>query len=222
MKDNYTLWAISFILICMNSVVFINGLLFMGALIAGLGPQNLYVLRAGITRSHVGMVVGVCCLGDFLLTVLGVLGLGRALEFAESAIEPARMLAFALLVWYANRALIRVHTARNQQSASSQIDRPIQQALCLTFLNPCVYLDTVLLVGMKANLYGGDDRWSFAAGSIVASFVWYVALGFGTRRMAPFLGTPRGLDFLDTATAVTLFVNAWQVSHSLSVPSSSP
>jgi L-lysine exporter family protein LysE/ArgO len=193
--------------------VLVAGLLTGLSLIVAIGAQNAYVLRQGLMRAHVGPVVVVCLLSDYVLIVAGVTGLGAVVHFAPWALAAARWLGVAFLCWYGLRtawhALHPEALAAGAASASQSRSAAIRRAMALTWLNPHVYLDTVVLLGSIASTHGPSGRWWFAFGACLASTFWFVALGYGARLLAPLLARPgawRVLDFLIAATMLFIAV----------------
>ncbi|HAJ17924.1 MAG TPA: amino acid transporter [Microbacterium sp.] len=198
------------------------------SLIVAIGAQNLFVLRQGIRREHVLAVVVVCAASDAILIVLGVSGVGLALAALPWLVTAVRWAGAAFLVGYgllaARRAwrpagALTVDDPRDD-IAGSATERPVQvqptttatrlsatvlTVLALTWLNPHVYLDTVFLLGGVANTHG-DDRWLFALGAVMASILWFSALGFGARYLGRWLATPRAWRILDAIIAVVMIV----------------
>ena len=196
------------------------------SLIVAIGAQNLFVLRQGIRREHVLAVVVVCAASDAILIVLGVSGVGLALAALPWLVTAVRWAGAAFLVGYgllaARRAwrpagALTVDDPRDD-IAGSATERPVQvqptttatrlsatvlTVLALTWLNPHVYLDTVFLLGGVANTHG-DDRWLFALGAVMASILWFSALGFGARYLGRWLATPRAWRILDAIIAVVM------------------
>jgi len=150
------------------------------SLIIAIGAQNAFVLRQGLKRQHVLAVVLICAFSDALLIALGILGLGAAISSLPWLIELFRFGGAAYLIWFAysaaRRALRPSALAESEQSGDS-LRATAVTALALTYLNPHVYIDTVLLLGSIANQF--TDRWLFALGAIAGSFIWFVLLGFG-------------------------------------------
>jgi len=194
------------------------GLLTGLSLIVAIGAQNAFVLRQGLAREHVGVVVAICAISDAVLIVAGVAGIGTIIERAGWALDVVRWLGVAFLTWYGVSSLLR---ARGTSALAAAEPEPLTlrsaalRATALTWLNPHVYLDTVLLVGSVANTHGPSGRWWFALGASVASILWFSALGFGARVFSPVLARPRAWQVLDVligltmlAIAVTLAVGA--------------
>jgi len=182
------------------------------SLIVAIGAQNAFVLRQGIQRSHVALVVAVCALSDLVLIVLGVAGIGVLLDRAPAALVVIRWAGAAFLLGYG--ALAARRAVRGEQlvlpgdkPASS---RAVVLATCLAFtwLNPHVYLDTVLLLGSLAATHGESGRWWFAAGAGLGSIVWFTALGAGARYLTTLFQRRAAWRVLDAVIAAAMFTLA--------------
>ncbi|KQR04231.1 amino acid transporter [Arthrobacter sp. Leaf141] len=178
------------------------------ALIVAIGSQNAFVLRQGIRGEHVAAVVIVCSVSDALLIAGGIAGLGVLIQTSPVVVDVARYAGAAFLVTYgvlAARRAIRpgVLTASGSRKALSA-GAALSTVLALTWLNPHVYLDTVLLLGSVANQQEQDLRWWFGAGAIAASGAWFSALGFGARVLRPFFARPSSWRFLDGLIALVM------------------
>ena len=196
-------------------------------LILAIGAQNAFVLRQGLRREHIVPVVLVCAISDALLVVAGVAGLGRLLEVAPWFESVARWAAVTFLMAYAAIAARRALRPRgsglepdNGPTASPDgpmrsggvmvapsRSRVVATTVALTWLNPHVYVDTVLLLGAVASTHG-DDRWWFAVGAVVASLVWFSALGFGARALGGVLRGPRVWRVVDGVVALMMLAVA--------------
>jgi L-lysine exporter family protein LysE/ArgO len=183
-------------------------------LIVAIGAQNAFVLRQGLRRAHVGAVVTVCTLSDYALIVAGIAGLGAVIRYAPWALLAVRWLGVAFLTWY---GLMSAWRARRPSALRASVPngaggsgaaRTVGRTLALTWLNPHVYLDTVVLLGSIANSRGASGRWWFAAGACAGSTIWFAALGFGAVALAPLLARPRAWQVLDLAIAATMLVIA--------------
>ncbi len=188
------------------------------SLIVAIGAQNVFVLRQGIRREHVLVVVLICAISDAALIAVGVSGLGYLVESMPELVVIARWLGAAFLVCYAvlaaRRAMkgtgetLRVDEGGRSEPVSARRLAPVMlTALALTWLNPHVYLDTVLMLGTIAATHG-EARWIFAAGAIIASIVWFVALGYGARYVGRWLNTARAWRILDGMIAVIMLLIA--------------
>ncbi|MFE5777231.1 LysE/ArgO family amino acid transporter [Brachybacterium sp. NPDC056505] len=192
----------------------LHGLLTGLALIVAIGSQNVFVLRQGLRREHVLAVVVVCTLSDVVLISAGAGGLGLLVAGAPQLVQVARWAGAAFLVGY---ALLAARRALRPTGEALEAEGPTGRrggttavaltALALTWLNPHVYLDTVLLLGSVAATHG-PDRWQFALGAVVGSALWFSALGFGARALSGPLASPRAWRVLDALVAVTMIVVA--------------
>lgn len=193
-------------------VAVLSGAAFGLSLIVAIGAQNVFVLRQGLRRSHVLAVVLVCAVSDVVLITAGVAGLGGLLDRAPGVAAVARVAGAVFLTGYAvlaaRRALRPVEVEELGTGAGSGSRRAaVLTALALTWLNPHVYLDTVLLLGSVAASHG-DLRWWFGLGATTASVVWFAALGFGARLVAPLFAKPGAWRVLDGAIAVVMLAIA--------------
>ncbi len=188
----------------------IPGFLTMASLIVAIGAQNAYVLRTGLLRHHVGLVVAVCALSDALLVAAGVLGVGGLVAAHPGLLTVIRWVGAAYLVGYGVLCLRNARHPKGLEAEGTRRSRSgvLATVLALTWLNPHVYLDTVLLVGSLANRHGPDGRWWFAAGAAAASVAWFAALGYGARLLAPLFARPATWRVLDVAIALVMFVIA--------------
>jgi L-lysine exporter family protein LysE/ArgO len=189
----------------------LTGLVTGLTLIVAIGAQNAFVLRQGLARQHVGLVVAICALADVALIVAGVAGIGRIVERAPAALDVVRWLGVAFLTWYGVSSLLR---ARQAVALEAMKERTLTRrgaavrAMALTFLNPHVYLDTVLLLGSLAAHQGPTGRWWFALGACVASVAWFTGLGYGARLLSPLLRKRRAWQVLDVLIGLTMLAIA--------------
>ncbi|MEO3931779.1 LysE/ArgO family amino acid transporter [Micrococcaceae bacterium Sec7.4] len=186
----------------------VSGLASGLSLIVAIGAQNAFVLRQGVQRSHVVLVVAVCALSDLVLIVLGVSGVGVLIERAPAVLEVVRWAGAAFLLAYGAMAALRA--VRGTQASLPDAGQKgtwaaaLGTCLALTWLNPHVYLDTVLLLGSLAGTHGPDGRWWFAAGAGFGSIVWFAALGAGARFLAPVFARPGSWRVLDGGIALVM------------------
>lgn len=181
------------------------GLLTGLSLIIAIGAQNAFVLRQGLACQHVGVVVAICAVSDLALILAGVGGIGVVVEEAPWAIDVVRWLGVAFLTAYGVLSLLKARRAETLEAARqgpATWGRAASTAVALTWLNPHVYLDTVLLLGSIANTH--DSRWWFAAGASVASLVWFSGLGFGARLAHGLLSSARAWQVLDVLIGLTM------------------
>jgi L-lysine exporter family protein LysE/ArgO len=175
-------------------------------LIVAIGAQNAFVLRQGIRREHVAAVVTVCAASDVALIAAGVAGFGALITAYPNIVTLTKFGGAAFLVGYglmAARRAWRPVGLTPSDGAPARLAGVVLTCLALTFLNPHVYLDTVVLIGALANehRYG---RWLFGVGAVVASTVWFTTLGFGARRLRGLFATPAAWRILDGLIAVTM------------------
>jgi len=193
------------------SLALLSGLGFGLSLIIAIGAQNAFVLRQGLRREHVLVVVLVCALSDALLIGLGVGGLGTLLQFVPWLIVVVRIGGAAFLIVYgilAVRRAVRLKAlVAEGGGAAMSLRTALGTVLALTWLNPHVYLDTVVLLGSVAGTHGGD-RWWFGLGAAVGSIVWFTALGYGARLLRPLFAKPIAWRILDGSIAVVMFAIA--------------
>jgi L-lysine exporter family protein LysE/ArgO len=197
------------------------------SLIVAIGAQNVFVLRQGIRREHVFVVAAICAVSDAALIAAGVGGMGAALQAAPWLVGVARWAGAAFLVGYAivaaRRALRGTEAGLVVEESAPEADSAarggvatatrtavlpvVLTCLALTWLNPHVYLDTVVLLGSVGATFG-DQRWVFAAGAMLASVAWFFSLAYGARLLGGVLATPRAWRILDGLIAVVMLAIA--------------
>jgi L-lysine exporter family protein LysE/ArgO len=181
-------------------------------LIAAIGAQNAFVLRQGIRREHVLAVVALCTVSDIALISAGIAGVGALISAHPSALNVAKFGGAAFLICYgllAARRAWRPSSLTPSEEAPARLIEVLVTCAALTFLNPHVYLDTVVLLGALANEHR-DERWLFGVGAVSASAVWFFSLGLGARRLSGVFSKPltwRILDGLIAAMMVGLGVS---------------
>lgn len=180
---------------------FLTGL----SLIVAIGAQNAFVLRQGLRRQHVLAVVLICAFSDALLIILGIAGLGAVINSMPILIEVFRYGGAAYLLWFAYGAIRRAmkpSVLEESQAKADSLKQTVVTVLALTYLNPHVYIDTVLLLGSIANQF--DERWLFAIGAASASFIWFFTLGFGASWLGKFVKNPVFWRILDGFIAIVM------------------
>ena len=192
------------------------------SLIVAIGAQNAFVLRQGILRQHVLPIVLICGLTDALLEILGIAGIGFVVERAPVVLEVIRWGGVAFLLWYAWGAARRATQpgvlvadegdAAGSGSDAGSLKRAVLACLAITYLNPHVYLDTMVLMGSVGNAQGDPARWWFAMGGGVASIIWFAVLGYGARALTRFFATPRSWQILDWIIVVVMLVIAGRLA----------
>ena len=190
--------------------VFVQGMVLGLGLIVAIGAQNAFVLRQGLRREHVGSVVAFCALADAALITAGVFGMAQALGDRPALARALALGGAAFLAVYGWRALQRARQANalDVTNTGQGLSRgaALAQASAFTLLNPHVYLDTVLLVGSIGAQQPTPLQGWFAAGASAASLLWFSALGFGARWLAPWFARPHAWQVLDALIGVTMWV----------------
>ncbi|MBB6241513.1 LysE/ArgO family amino acid transporter [Rhodanobacter sp. MP1X3] len=197
----------------MSSAAYLAGLGTGASLIIAIGAQNAFVLRQGLQRRHVGLVVAICTLSDVTLILLGVAGMGLAVQQHAGLLQWLRYIGAIFLLGYGLLAAWRAWRGTSGlQPTSGDIDadrwRVALACLGFTLLNPHVYLDTVVLLGSVSTHYAGDAHWWFASGAATASVVWFTGLGYGARLLLPWFRSALAWRLLDAFVAVLMLVLA--------------
>ena len=177
------------------------------SLIVAIGAQNAFVLRQGLRLEHVAAVVAVCLVSDAVLIVAGTAGAGALVTRAPDVLAVVCFAGAAFLLVYglmaARRALRPAALVTEATGRRAGLVATVTTCLALTWLNPHVYLDTVVLLGSMASTYG-DHRWQFAAGAALGSALWFTGLGYGARLLRPVFGRPVAWRVLDGGIAVVM------------------
>ncbi len=196
----------------MNALIagFLSGF----SLIVAIGAQNAYLLRLGLSRSHIGIAVAICALSDVILIVAGIAGVGSLVRAIPHLLEVFRWIGVSYLTAYGIRSFWRAYKVSTL--TPSEVAQPTRRAVILTtlaftFLNPHVYLDTVLLLGSIGNQYG-SHRWFFALGACLASVTWFVSLGTGAKALARVMGRPATWRVLDVGIGIVMLLVAWSIA----------
>ena len=182
---------------------FLTGL----SLIIAIGAQNAFVIRQGLSRSHVLLVVLICAASDAILIFLGTGGLGTLIQSKPDLLEFIRWFGVLYLTWFGIKSIRSVFSTQSLEvgeGTSSSKKTAILSVLGFTFLNPHVYLDTVILLGSIANQFE-ENRWFFALGASIGSFLWFSAIGFGAKAASRFMSRPIFWKILDSIIAVVMF-----------------
>ncbi|NAZ87793.1 LysE/ArgO family amino acid transporter [Kineococcus indalonis] len=181
------------------------------SLIVAIGSQNAFVLRQGLRRQRVGAVVLVCVLSDVVLIAAGVAGAGAVVRGHPGVLSAVRVAGAAFLAAYgllaARRALRPQALDAGGGRAPASLGAAVGTALALTWLNPHVYLDTVVLLGSIAQSHPGRQWW-FAGGAALGSALWFTALGRGAALLRPLFARPGAWRVLDALIAVVMLALA--------------
>lgn len=197
------------------STAFVQGWLMTAGLIVAIGAQNALVLRQGLARTHVGAVVILCIVSDWLLIALGVFGLGTAVQSSPALLDVLRYAGAAFLIGYGVRAAARAARAGGDvlQGAgpAATLASTLGTALALTYLNPHVYLDTVVLLGSVGAQQRGAGQVAFAVGAGIASAIWFTTLGYGAAAASRWLQRPAVWRAIDASVALVMLMVAAQL-----------
>ena len=184
-------------------------------LIVAIGAQNAFVLRQGLIRSHIFVVCCICAISDATLIAAGVLGVGAWLAEYEQGAFWISMAAIAFLVVY---GILRVKSALDPQAMSisengeDNLSTVVFTTLAFTWLNPHVYLDTLVLLGSASSRYDGPEREFFGIGAALASFIFFFSLGYGARLLSPFMENPKAWRYIDGGIAIVMFTIAFSIA----------
>ncbi len=182
---------------------FLTGL----SLIVAIGAQNACVLRQGLRREHIFAIVLFAAVSDALLIIVGIAGLGAVIQGYPLALEVIRYFGAAYLVWFGVSALRRAlnpSALEAGQGSGISLGKALASVAALTYLNPHVYLDTVILLGGIGNQFG-SERWLFAIGAATASFAWFFSLGYFAKLLSRFVSSPKFWRILDGFIALVMF-----------------
>jgi len=196
---------------------FTHGFMVTAGLILAIGAQNAYLLKLGLTRQHVLPSVLICIASDALLIGLGIAGMGRIIDQWPQVLWIATWGGAAFLAWYAFNSL-RAAFARRSLAIKEGFEpislrTAITMVLAFTYLNPHVYLDTMVLIGSLGGRLPHTERLAFWVGCVGASTVWFISLGFGARWLSPLFANPRSWRVLDALIGLSMGVLAVNLVH---------
>ena len=186
---------------------FVSGLLLGASLIIAIGAQNAFILRQGLMRRHVFILCLICAASDAALIALGVGGLGTLIARAPALITAVTIGGVLFLGAYAAVAFRRaLHPAAMEatQAQAGSLKAAVAACLAFTFLNPHVYLDTVVLLGSLSARFEGAGRIAYGAGAALASFLWFFGLGYGARLLEPVFARPAAWRVLDVIIGLVM------------------
>lgn len=185
----------------------VSGFLLGASLIMAIGAQNAFILRQGLLRQHVFILCLICALSDALLIAAGVAGLGTLIARSPSLIAAVTLGGAVFLFAYAALAFRRAmkpEALLAAKTGAGSLKAAIAACLAFTFLNPHVYLDTVVLLGSLSASFEGASRFAYGAGAVLASFVWFFGLGYGARLLQPVFARPAAWRVLDILIGVVM------------------
>lgn len=194
--------------------IFLQGMGVGAGLIIAIGAQNVFVLTQGIRKQYHWLTALICSLSDVLLIFVGVAGVGSFIAGSHALQTGAAWLGAAFLGWYGLRALVSV-TAENslqqKQRGAADLRIIVLTALALTFLNPHVYIDTVLLLGTIGGQYQAGERYLFALGASLSSILWFFTLSYGGGLLAPIFRKSISWRLLNLLVCATMWLIAAQL-----------
>ena len=182
-----------------------EGFLLGAGLIIAIGAQNAFILRQGLQRRHVFAVATVCVVSDAVLIAVGVAGLGALVQQHPSWLAVVTIAGAAFLMVYgllSLRRAFRPESLRPAADATAGFAATLATCCALTFLNPHVYLDTVVLIGGLSARYPSPASVAFGVGAAAASTVWFYGLAYGARLLAPLFARPQAWRVLDVVIAL--------------------
>ncbi|WP_435171097.1 LysE/ArgO family amino acid transporter [Falsirhodobacter sp. 1013] len=193
----------------MDLTTFITGMTMGLSLIVAIGAQNAFVLRQGLKGQHVFWICLTCALSDAILIMLGVTSFGRIATWLPWVDPVMRYGGAAFLAWYGAKSLRSAFRSNEMLMASAKEDRTslasaLLTCLALTWLNPHVYLDTVVLLGTISTQFEGQKA-AFAAGAMTGSFLFFFALGYGATRLRPVFARPSAWRILEGGIALVMW-----------------
>lgn len=186
---------------------FLPGVLTSMSLIMAIGAQNAFVIRQALTRKHVLIMVLICATSDALLIFAGIAGLGAVIQGLPWLFEILRWFGVGYLTWFGFNSLRSAFKGDSLEAAKSEsktLKQVVVSLLGFTFLNPHVYLDTVILLGAIGTSFG-EAKWIFAAGAALGSVIWFFSIGFGAKAASRFMSKPIFWKVLDIVIAMIMF-----------------
>ena len=202
----------------MLSSPFLTGFALGFSLILAIGAQNAFVLRQGLMKQHVLPVVLFCAVSDMLLIIAGVGGVSPLI--ADFAARHAPTMFCLAAIWLGIYGLMRLRSAANADQAinageasQTSLAAALTTAAVLTFGNPHVYLDTVVLIGTVSLQFDGMEKIAYGAGAATASFAFFFSLGFGATLLAPQMQRKNAWRILDSLIALVMFALAYGMAR---------
>jgi L-lysine exporter family protein LysE/ArgO len=199
-------------------ISFLTGFFLGTSLIFAIGPQNAFVLKKGILKEHVFYVALFCAISDSLLICIGVAGI--SFFFNNFISENSNILFGLSAIWLFVYGVIRIKAAfiprkiiEIDSCNSSSLLATLSVLTLLTFLNPHVYLDTMILIGSISQQFSGFQKISFTSGAILASFIFFFSLAYGARLLTPLMQSPLSWKILDSLIALIMFTIAFKLAY---------
>jgi L-lysine exporter family protein LysE/ArgO len=196
---------------------FLTGLFLGLSLIVAIGAQNAFVIRSGILRNHIFYIALFCAISDSLLIIIGIAGISFFLkdfmnEFSNIIFGFSALWLFSYGLLRIRSALINNYLAVDNNSKSSSLLKAISIVAVFTFVNPHVYLDTMILIGSISQQFLDTNRIYFAIGACTASFIWFFSIAYGAKLLTPIMQKPAHWRNLDLLIALIMFVIAFNLA----------
>ena len=196
---------------------FLTGLFLGLSLIVAIGAQNAFVIRSGILRNHIFYIALFCAISDSLLIILGIAGISFFLkdfinEFSNIIFGFSALWLFSYGLLRIRSALINNYITVDNNSKSSSLLKAISIVAVFTFVNPHVYLDTMILIGSISQQFLDTNRIYFAIGACTASFIWFFSIAYGAKLLTPIMQKPAHWRNLDLLIALIMFVIAFNLA----------
>ena len=195
-------------------IALITGFFTGMSLIVAIGAQNAFVIKQGLLRSHVTLIVFVCAISDAFLIILGTGGLSAIIQSRPDVLDVIRWFGVIYLTWFgikSVRSAFRDETLTAADESAESWKKVLLTVLAMTYLNPHVYLDTVIFVGSLANQFE-SQRWYFALGACIASGVWFSAIGYGAKSASHLMSKPLFWRVLDSVIGAIMFTLAMRLA----------
>ncbi|MCE9684647.1 LysE/ArgO family amino acid transporter [Shewanella sp. AS16] len=198
--------------------VFVQGVAIGASLIMAVGAQNAFVLKQGIKKAYPLPIALLCSMIDALMIIAGVAGLGRLIIAFPLLTHMASLGGAAFLIWYGANALRASFVVKGLDTGAGgeagSLRGAILTTLGISLLNPHLYLDTLVLLGSISTGFDAPERPWFAAGAVLASFIWFFSLSFGARLLGPLFSKPVAWRYLDRFIWLTM----WSIAGAILWP----
>ncbi|KJS01811.1 MAG: amino acid transporter [Desulfobulbaceae bacterium BRH_c16a] len=194
--------------------IFLQGMGVGAGLIIAIGAQNTFVLTQGIRRQHHWLIAAICSCSDMLLIFIGAAGLGSIIAGNPTFRTGAAWAGAVFLFWLGVKAFKGAWAGKQlceRKEVAVGLRTAVLTTLALTFLNPHVYIDTILLIGSIGGQYQSIERLAFALGASVSSVLWFFTLSLGGSLLAPLFQKSIAWRILDLVVCMTMWTIAWQL-----------
>lgn len=195
---------------------YVSGFFLVLSLIFAIGSQNAFILKQGLKKQHVFAICLFCAISDALLISAGIAGFGAVTAKYPNIVTIAKIAGALFLLGYGLQSLYasvsKSHALIEDNHAVSSLKKSLLLCFGFTWLNPHVYLDTLVLVGMVST--GAESKVAFGLGAVSASFVFFFSLGYGARLLSPLFAKPKAWNILDAIIGLLMIYLAWHLYSS--------